>query len=336
MKKLVLGSLCIIILVDVHAQAQKQGNSSLDSLKQSVKAVGNLFKKAAKINIKISDINNNDQNLAMFLSNLQRVPGVMNTKQGFEAIDAIIAVSYKGKSSDLWEAIPQSSKQVFTPVMINDSLIDLSYKYARKSQTPVTTGSAANPSNQNDSKQNQTGNKTQAASLSKGAAMLFNNVQSKLSIENKNAIYKMLAFRISKDGKQFTLDDNDAADFPFEAFVYPTDLNKDGVEEIFVIFGNTFTSGNTGSSVVAYIPNKTGTFTVNFGFSGATPYVLPTSNFNYPDLLIGGPGFTWPVWRWNGKEYDFYKEQAIDEKSFEKLKTKNLEDLSKAYQASLK
>ncbi len=37
------------------------------------------------------------------------------------------------------------------------------------------------------------------------------------------------------------------------------------------------------------------------------PEFQKTFNLGYPDLLIGGPGFEQPVWRWNGKEYQFYK-----------------------------
>jgi hypothetical protein len=37
------------------------------------------------------------------------------------------------------------------------------------------------------------------------------------------------------------------------------------------------------------------------------PEFQKTFNLGYPDLLIGGPGFEQLVWRWNGKEYQFYK-----------------------------
>jgi hypothetical protein len=31
--------------------------------------------------------------------------------------------------------------------------------------------------------------------------------------------------------------------------------------------------------------------------------VLPTKNEGYPELLIGGPGFCFPVWGWDGTAY---------------------------------
>ena len=120
----------------------------------------------------------------------------------------------------------------------------------------------------------------------------------------------------------------------FDAFVYPTDMNKDGKEEVFVLFGNSFTSGMTGSNIIVFIADKNGTYKMNLGFPGMVPDALSTSNLGYNDLLIGGPGFEHPVWRWNGKEYDFSKK--VYEKDFEKLKRTAIEDVSKAYTATIK
>ncbi len=50
--------------------------------------------------------------------------------------------------------------------------------------------------------------------------------------------------------------------------------------------------------------------------------------------MIGGPGFEHPIWRWNGKEYDFYKK--IKEKDLEKIKTISIEELSKIYSGNIK
>jgi len=169
--------------------------------------------------------------------------------------------------------------------------------------------------------------------ITEGAALLFKNVKTKLPVADKNSIYKKINFSLSKDKKQFAAVGEDA-EYPFVAFVYPTDLNKDGKEEIFIVFGNSYTSGHTGSSVVMYIKDKSGSFQPNLGFPGVTPDAMPTKNLGYPDLMIGGPGFEWPVWRWNGKEYNFYKK--IKEKDLLKMKAISIEDLSKTYASSIK
>lgn len=168
---------------------------------------------------------------------------------------------------------------------------------------------------------------------SEGAKLLFTNVKTNLSPAEKNTIYKNLQFRLSKDKKEFVSAEDTGSEFPFAVQVYPTDLNKDGKEEIFVVFGNSYTSGHTGSSVVLYIKNTAGNYAMNLGFPGMAPDLMPTTSKGYPDLLIGGPGFEFPVWRWNGKEYAFYKK--IKEQELQKITTRNVANASEAYQSTL-
>lgn len=168
--------------------------------------------------------------------------------------------------------------------------------------------------------------------LSEGAQLLFKNIPTKLTAAEKNTLFSSLDFLLSRDKKQF-IGDKDGADYPFDAQVFPTDLNKDGSDEIFVVYGNTYTSGNAGSSVVLFIKNG-GSYKKNLGFPGLAPDVLATANGGYADLLIGGPGMTFLVWRWNGKEYAHYKE--VKDSDYDKLKKTDLETVSKTYMATLK
>lgn len=39
-------------------------------------------------------------------------------------------------------------------------------------------------------------------------------------------------------------------------------------------------------------------------FPGILPIAIPNG---YPDLIIPGPGFEFPVWLWNGKEYVLHR-----------------------------
>ncbi len=173
---------------------------------------------------------------------------------------------------------------------------------------------------------------TQTNTLSKGATLLFKNIKTKLTVQQKNKIFDSTGFKISKDSKQF-ISDNESADYPFDAFVYPTDLNKDGKEEIFIVFGNSYTSGMAGNSIVVHIADKDGVYKMNLGFPGLLPDALATTNAGYPDLLIGGPGMEFPVWRWNGKEYIYLRE--IKDADYEKLKKTSIEDISKNYLSNI-
>ncbi len=167
--------------------------------------------------------------------------------------------------------------------------------------------------------------------LSPGARLLFAGIKSRLTVTEKNQIFKTLGFELSKKREKYKefIADTDSKDFPFGASVYPTDLNQDGIEELFIVYGNSFTSGNTGSSIILFIRPSGSLYQKNLDFPGVAPDVLTTANLGYPDLLIGGPGFEFPVWRWNGKEYALHRK--IKDVDYAKTPKTNVEALSQAY-----
>lgn len=170
-------------------------------------------------------------------------------------------------------------------------------------------------------------------SLSPEASLLFKNVKSKLNNEEKNFIAKKLGFILSGNKELPFALDKDSKDFAFAATVMPTDMNKDGKEEIFITYGNSYTSGNAGSSVVLFIKNSLGVYEMNLGFPGMAPDILTTMSKGYPDILVGGPGLEYPVLRWNGKLYDNYK--TIKDSEYEKLKKTSADEISKQYQETI-
>lgn len=174
----------------------------------------------------------------------------------------------------------------------------------------------------------------QSPSLNPVATLLFKNLKTKLTTEQKNAIANNLQFVLSgnKDAP-FALD-MESREFPFAAIVFPADMNNDGEEEIFIAFGNTFTSGHTGSSIILYVPDGAGKYKTQLGFPGTPPDLLETTSKGYNDLLIGGPGFEFPVYRWNGKAYAYYRK--VKDSEYEKLPKTYIEEVSKKYQEGLK
>jgi hypothetical protein len=177
---------------------------------------------------------------------------------------------------------------------------------------------------------------TSAQNNTTGAVkLLFRNVTTTLQIDEQAEIFKKSGFTLSKDKKQFAIAGDEASLIaPFDAEVFPTDMNNDGKEEIFIVFGNSYTSGATGSNVLLFIKDKAGNYQSNFGFSGTMPEIMPSKNAGYPDLLIGGPGFEFPVWRWNGREYVFNRK--ITDKLLAKTKTISVEMASKTYVSTIK
>ncbi|MEO8109748.1 MAG: hypothetical protein ABI594_06955 [Ginsengibacter sp.] len=154
---------------------------------------------------------------------------------------------------------------------------------------------------------NETATSKTTGQLSAVAGMLFKNVKSKLTDADKNQIADMTGFVLVPQKDEPFAQDKESLDYPFAAVVTVTDMNKDGIEEVFIQFGNSYTSGAAGANIVLYIKNKQGKYDVNLGFPGVEPQQLKTGFGGYPDLLIGGPGMEGPVWRWNGKEYVYYK-----------------------------
>jgi hypothetical protein len=64
------------------------------------------------------------------------------------------------------------------------------------------------------------------------------------------------------------------------------------------------------------------------------PDALSTTSLGYPDLLIGGPGFEFPVWRWDGNAYAYNR--TVADADYAKLEKRSVEELSKAYLGTIK
>ena len=153
-----------------------------------------------------------------------------------------------------------------------------------------------------------------------GVLQLFKGVKNHLSIKDKIDIYKKCKFHLSANGKDFIEEDEneDVPDAHFDVHVEAVDLNNDGIEEVFIHWGNLFTSGNVAVNVTLFV-KRNGIYESNLGFGGMA-LITNRNNNGYPDLIIGGPGFTSPVWRWNGMKYFFYKSLNQSSAEYKSLK----------------
>jgi hypothetical protein len=138
-------------------------------------------------------------------------------------------------------------------------------------------------------------------------------------------------FKVTPDSKQFYINDGYSSEYPFDVFVYPVDINKDGVEEIALVYGHPAISGDNVISTL-FIKNDQGHYNAYFGFSGSL-IILPNSGKDFPNIAIGGPGFTFPVWNWNGKNYTNYG--TITNDTLEKSNPLFLEEASRLYVESI-
>lgn len=134
-----------------------------------------------------------------------------------------------------------------------------------------------------------------------GPALLFAAGHGDLNASERGQVFGAMGLAVAPDGRTFV---DGVCGQPAGASVEFRDMNADGKQEALVIFGNTCTSGHTGSSAVLFIRDAAGNLKANLGFPAASADPLPEKNQGYPDLLIGGPGFCFGVWRWNGATYD--------------------------------
>jgi hypothetical protein len=81
-----------------------------------------------------------------------------------------------------------------------------------------------------------------------------------------------------------------------------SDLNGDGRPEAVVTEGGTFCYGSAEMGYALLSKQATGAWKLIDGGSGI-PNFLATKSGGWPDMEIGGPGFCFPVQRWNGKAY---------------------------------
>jgi len=167
--------------------------------------------------------------------------------------------------------------------------------------------------------------------LTDGAALLFKNTKSKLTNIENNWLFKQLQFTLSKDKKQFMSDE-----FAVTVVPYVTDVNKDSVEEVFIVMQSTAMFGNIGESFYMFIKNKTGNFEMDPELGGGIALILHAKNMGYPDIGIGGPGFQFPSYRWDGKIYKPFKNIKDADFQSGKIKYMNLNECSKLYTETLK
>src|SRR5690349_11635767 len=81
------------------------------------------------------------------------------------------------------------------------------------------------------------------------------------------------------------------------------DVNGDGRPEAVVTEGGTFCYGNTGAGFWLLSKQASGVWKVLHQSPGMAEFLKTAGVDRMPDISIGGPGFCFPVVRWNGKAY---------------------------------
>lgn len=216
-------------------------------------------------------------------------------KKAEEVVDKTTKLSKLFKKKDKKKPEPQSevSKDSLLNSTAESSNIELTEDVSLANNSP---GSTTN---------------VEEVQLTNEAELLFKNVISKTTNAEKNEIAAGMNIKGSADKTQFYIDDQYSSEYLLNPDVYPLDINNDGDEEIVIVYGHPAITGDNVISTL-FIKDTQGHYISNFSFTGSL-IILPNTTKDFPDLAIGGPGFEFPVWRWNGKTYD-YNRKITDNK----------------------
>ncbi len=124
-----------------------------------------------------------------------------------------------------------------------------------------------------------------------------------ISPDDEAAIFTAAGF--TRVGEQWQVCDiTDSPSYGPGTIEWTRDLNGDGLPEALVVEYSAMCFGMTGQSYGIVSKQGDGSWKLITGGIGIVNVLETTGTDGWPDLEIGGPGFCFPVHRWNGTEYD--------------------------------
>jgi hypothetical protein len=143
-----------------------------------------------------------------------------------------------------------------------------------------------------------------------GHELLFSGGAGSLTRSDQEEIYGLLALELHRDSEGLLQVAELPCPWGTTIQVRFQDLDRDGGDEVFVEVENGCLYGNTGVATTLFIRDQEGRFQSHLGFPGFVDVLEGSVHLGFPDLLIGGPGFCFPVWRWDGERYELHRREA--------------------------
>ena len=117
------------------------------------------------------------------------------------------------------------------------------------------------------------------------------------------AIFTAAGFKKSRGAWRTECDSPDQGSYTPGAIETYRDLNGDGRPEAVVTEGGSYCYGNTETGFWLLSKQPSGRWAVLYDSQGIAEFLKTRGANNMPDMSVGGPGFCFPVLRWNGKAY---------------------------------
>jgi hypothetical protein len=129
----------------------------------------------------------------------------------------------------------------------------------------------------------------------------------KLAPADEAAAYQAAGFTLK--GKQWRNCDDPSPGYVPGEIAEVRDLNGDDRPEAVITEGGTFCFGNTGTGYTVVSKQADGTWKKITSNMGIATFLPAKGRDGWPDIEVGGPGFCFPVLRWNGREYAVNRHQ---------------------------
>lgn len=121
-----------------------------------------------------------------------------------------------------------------------------------------------------------------------------------LPVAERAAIFKAAGAKLIRGKWVICTDDPQAQGATIDEM---RDINGDGRPEVVVSEGGTFCHGMTGTGFVLLSKQIDGSWRTITSDTGIPEFLTTKGVGGWPDISIGGPGFCFPIQRWNGKAY---------------------------------
>lgn len=126
--------------------------------------------------------------------------------------------------------------------------------------------------------------------------------QAQLSPEDEKAAFTAAGFAL-QNGRWIGCAEDESESYTPGEIQPAGDLNGDGQPEAVISEGSSFCYGFVGMGFALVSRQVDGNWK-RMASGGGIPNFLTTKDVDeWPDMEIGGPGFCFPVMRWNGNEY---------------------------------
>lgn len=138
------------------------------------------------------------------------------------------------------------------------------------------------------------------------SAVMAQPAPAKLNATDRTAVFKA-AGAVQRGGKWVICTDDPRAEGA--SIEQVQDLNGDGRPEAVVSEGGTYCYGFTGMGFQLLSKQPNGGWRKMAGDIGIPEFLKTKGAGGWPDISVGGPGFCFPVQRWNGRAYVLHRYQ---------------------------